>query len=54
MNRSSQVHFLRHLILQSTVDHAHVHWIPRREGDVPEPKRGIRWIIPEKAVYSKK
>jgi diadenosine tetraphosphate (Ap4A) HIT family hydrolase len=34
-----------------TVDHAHVHVIPRYAGDVPEPRGGIRWIIPAKAAY---
>lgn len=34
-----------------TVSHAHVHVIPRYEGDVSDPRGGIRWIIPEKAVY---
>ena len=34
-----------------TVEHAHVHVIPRREGDVLDPRGGIRWVIPEKARY---
>jgi diadenosine tetraphosphate (Ap4A) HIT family hydrolase len=34
-----------------TVMHAHVHVIPRRRGDVADPRGGIRWIIPEKAPY---
>jgi diadenosine tetraphosphate (Ap4A) HIT family hydrolase len=34
-----------------TVDHAHLHVVPRYAGDVPEPRGGIRWIIPAKAVY---
>jgi len=34
-----------------TVMHAHVHIIPRRKGDSPNPKGGIRWIKPEKAKY---
>src|SRR5689334_20738453 len=29
-----------------TVMHAHVHLIPRRQGDVIDPRGGIRWIIP--------
>src|ERR1017187_5116348 len=33
------------------IAHAHIHIIPRREGDVPDPRGGIRWIIPEKAPY---
>jgi 8-oxo-dGTP diphosphatase len=34
-----------------TVPHAHVHVIPRYEGDVPDPRGGIRWVIPERAAY---
>ncbi len=34
-----------------TVCHAHIHVIPRYEGDVPDPRGGIRWVIPEKAKY---
>ncbi len=34
-----------------TVEHAHVHVIPRWKGDVPDPRGGIRWIIDEKANY---
>lgn len=34
-----------------TVMHAHVHVIPRRHGDVADPKGGVRWIIPDRAVY---
>jgi diadenosine tetraphosphate (Ap4A) HIT family hydrolase len=34
-----------------TIGHAHIHVIPRRKGDVPDPRGGIRWIIPGKAPY---
>jgi diadenosine tetraphosphate (Ap4A) HIT family hydrolase len=34
-----------------TVGHAHIHVVPRYEGDVPDPRGGIRWIIPAKAKY---
>jgi len=34
-----------------TVPHAHVHVIPRYEGDVPDPRGGIRWVITERAAY---
>jgi diadenosine tetraphosphate (Ap4A) HIT family hydrolase len=34
-----------------TVTHAHIHIIPRKAGDVPDPRGGIRWIIPDKAKY---
>ncbi len=34
-----------------TVAHAHMHIIPRYLHDVPDPRGGIRWIIPAKARY---
>lgn len=34
-----------------TVPHLHIHLIPRYAGDQPDPRGGIRWIIPEKAKY---
>lgn len=34
-----------------TVMHAHIHVIPRWKGDVPDPRGGVRWIIPGKAAY---
>ena len=34
-----------------TIDHAHVHLIPRRPGDVQDPRGGVRSVIPGKAVY---
>ncbi len=34
-----------------TVPHLHIHLIPRRTGDVADPRGGVRWIIPEKAAY---
>lgn len=34
-----------------TVLHAHVHVIPRRTDDVPDPRGGIRWVIPGEASY---
>ncbi|HMM54220.1 MAG TPA: HIT family protein [Candidatus Desulfobacillus sp.] len=34
-----------------TVFHLHLHLIPRRAGDRPDPRGGIRWIFPEKAQY---
>ena len=34
-----------------TVMHAHVHVIPRRSGDVPDPRGGVRWVVPDKAAY---
>jgi diadenosine tetraphosphate (Ap4A) HIT family hydrolase len=34
-----------------TVMHGHVHVIPRSDGDVADPRGGIRWVVPDKAVY---
>jgi diadenosine tetraphosphate (Ap4A) HIT family hydrolase len=34
-----------------TVMHAHVHVIPRRKGDVADPRGGVRWVMPSKASY---
>jgi diadenosine tetraphosphate (Ap4A) HIT family hydrolase len=34
-----------------TVLHLHIHLIPRYAGDRPDPRGGVRWIIPEKADY---
>ena len=34
-----------------TVAQVHVHVIPRYNGDVPDPRGGIRHVIPEKARY---
>ena len=34
-----------------TVPHLHIHLIPRYLGDQPDPRGGVRWVIPEKADY---
>ena len=34
-----------------TIPHAHIHIIPRYQGDHPDPRGGIRWVLPEKAKY---
>ena len=34
-----------------TIEHIHFHVIPRYEGDVPNPRGGVRWVVPEKADY---
>lgn len=36
-----------------TVPHLHMHLIPRYTNDQPDPRGGIRWVIPEKAEYWK-
>ncbi len=34
-----------------TVDHVHLHLIPRYKGDVKEPEGGVRGVIPWKRAY---
>ena len=34
-----------------TIGHAHVHLIPRRQGDVESPRGGVRGVIPGKRDY---
>ena len=34
-----------------TIFHVHVHLIPRRSGDMQEPKGGVRGVIPSKQKY---
>jgi diadenosine tetraphosphate (Ap4A) HIT family hydrolase len=34
-----------------TVPHLHIHLIPRYDADVPDPRGGVRWVIPDKAKY---
>jgi diadenosine tetraphosphate (Ap4A) HIT family hydrolase len=36
-----------------TVDWPHVHLIPRRKGDMEDPRGGVRHVIPEKGKYHK-
>ena len=34
-----------------TIDWPHVHMIPRRKGDMEDPRGGVRHVIPEKGNY---
>ena len=34
-----------------TIFHAHIHLIPRRDGDTPKPRGGVRGVIPGKRCY---
>ena len=34
-----------------TIFHCHIHIIPRRQGDTPNPKGGVRGVIPLKQKY---
>ena len=37
-----------------SIMHCHIHLIPRRKGDVDDPKGGVRGVIPSKQKYSRK
>jgi len=37
-----------------TIFHCHIHLIPRREGDVDDPRGGVRNVFPGKGLYSQK
>lgn len=34
-----------------TISHGHIHLIPRRRGDIDDPRGGVRGVIPEKQKY---
>ena len=34
-----------------TVMHCHIHLIPRRKGDMDDPRGGVRGVIPEMQSY---
>mgnify|MGYP002398252804 CR=1 FL=1 len=34
-----------------TIFHSHIHLIPRRDGDTPQPRGGVRGVIPDKMGY---
>ena len=34
-----------------TIMHCHIHLIPRRKGDIDDPRGGIRRVIPGRAIY---
>jgi diadenosine tetraphosphate (Ap4A) HIT family hydrolase len=36
-----------------TVMYPHIHLIPRRKGDMEDPRGGVRHVIPEKGNYQK-
>ena len=36
-----------------TIMHLHIHLIPRYEGDMDDPRGGVRGVVPEKRIYPK-
>lgn len=38
-------------IAGQTVFHCHIHLIPRRAGDVDDPRGGVRGVIPKRRIY---
>jgi len=39
------------VVAGQTMFHCHIHLIPRREGDTPDPAGGVRGVIPDKMHY---
>ena len=39
------------LSAEQTIFHAHLHLIPRRHGDLENPRGGVRHVIPGKGYY---
>ena len=37
-----------------SIMHCHIHLIPRRKGDVEDPRGGVRGVIPKKQKYKRK
>ena len=37
-----------------SINHCHIHLIPRRKGDVADPRGGVRGVIPSKQKYDKR
>lgn len=36
-----------------TINHLHIHIIPRREGDMADPRGGVRHVIPDRGNYKR-
>ena len=42
------------IIAGQSIMHCHIHLIPRRKGDVEDPRGGVRGVIPSKQKYERK
>lgn len=36
-----------------TINHVHIHLIPRYEGDIDNPEGGVRGVIPKERIYNR-
>ncbi len=41
------------VVAGQTVEHVHMHLIPRYPGDQTDPRGGVRWVLPATAAYWK-
>jgi ATP adenylyltransferase len=39
------------VVAGQSIFHVHIHLIPRRRGDVEDPRGGVRGVIPKKRPY---
>ena len=51
MKYSLHCDYIQLSVVGKDVPHAHIHLIPRYNGDVADPRGGVRWVKPEKAKY---
>jgi ATP adenylyltransferase len=39
------------VVAGQTISHVHIHLIPRRAGDIDDPRGGVRGVIPDRMKY---